>query len=446
MLFTVQISDVRPVKALNFEIDLARNKLVCIVGKNGSGKTTLAKAVRSFARADTFTRTSSDGIFRSSSTIRYRFGNQEFVFSYDPALGTLNSKTPIPESLKSQISVELPIPHGQRFNYFRTLSDTTDDVKKAIILEQYRRPDELIEYLSRIYGERRFEQLVEIKLRTGSCCCILQPDGRYVREDYFSSGEYFLINLYRQIQQGRRLLVIDEIDISLDPAAQARLAGELRVLRATYGVNVVFTSHSLAMMQTLSAGELVYMERTAEGATLSPVSFGYVKSLMFGFRGCDKYILTEDEVLKDFLEYLIVRYCPPRFFSYSIIEVAGGAQVVDLMRRNRAEEFSAPEDNVISVLDGDQRQEGHAQARNTHCMPLQNVEQALWDEYQRTDFEPKFLVQQPFANPKALYRYVTRHKILSRDEIFQRVCDRHDQTLREFARILDRFLCRLAAG
>lgn len=444
MLFSIELSGVVPIGTLKFEIDLALNHPTCIVGKNGSGKTTLVKAVLNFALADTFRRTSSDGIFDPSSTIRYVIGDEEFLFSYDDALGTLNCKKPIPSTLKEMISVELPIPHGHRFNFFQTLSDADHEIRRAIILGQYRSPTELIGLLSRIYGEHRFDNLVEVKIRNTACSCILLPDGRYLREDYFSSGEYFLISLYRRFLEGKQLIVIDEIDISLDAAAQARLVPELRALCQQHHVNIVFTSHSLAMMQTLDPGELVYLERTGQNATLTPASFSYVKSLMFGFKGRDKYILTEDDVLRDFVEFVIKRYCPPAFFSYSVIEVAGGAQVVDLMRRNRREEFLGPEKNVISVLDGDQHQEGHAQTRNTFCIPLPNVERAFWDEYHRADFQARVTVDTPFPSPKTLYRFMTRKKALSPEEIFKLICDRHDDSIREFAKTLEGFLCRPA--
>jgi hypothetical protein len=86
------------------------------------------------------------------------------------------------------------------------------------------------------------------------------------------------------------------------------------------------------MIQTLGPGELVYMERTAKGATLTPVSFSYVKSLMFGFTGRDRYILTEDQLLNDFLEYVIRRYCPRCFYSYHVIAIGGGGQVLPVHR------------------------------------------------------------------------------------------------------------------
>jgi ABC-type dipeptide/oligopeptide/nickel transport system ATPase subunit len=440
MHFSVELAEIRPVKALVFEIDLERNQLLCIVGKNGSGKTTLAKAILNFSLADTFTRTSSDGIFHHDSKILYRFGNEKFLFSYDDKLRMLNCKVPIPDALKAQVSVELPMPHGHRFNFFRTLSEADHEIRRATILGDYRKPEEIIEFLSHIYGERRFDDLIEVRLRTGSCCCIHLPDGRYLREDYFSSGEYFLINLYRRVRQGQRLVVIDEIDISLDAAAQARLAEKLRDLCIECHVNIVFTSHSLAMMQTLQSNELFYMERSTAGATLAPASFSYVKSLMFGFASRDKVILTEDPVLKDFLSFVIHRYCPPSFYSYYLIEVGGAGQVVDLMTRNEREGFLGAANDVIAVLDGDQKQAKHAQGPRTHCIPLDSVEKALWNEHQRPDFQPAIAVKQ--ANAKALFKYVIRNKILSQEEIFDLLCVRHHEAMQEFAKSLRVFLCR----
>jgi len=442
MRFAVELEEIRPIKALRLELDLANPQLLCIVGKNGSGKTTLAKAILNFVLADTFTRTSADGVFQQRSTIRYRFGNHEFLFSYDDTLKTLNSKVPIPESLKAQISVELPVPYGHRFTFFWTLSEADHEIRRATILGDYQRPTELIEFLSRIYEDRRFDDMVEVRFRRGSCCCFLLPGGRYLREDYFSSGEYFLINLYRRILQGARLVVVDEIDISLDAAAQTRLAAELRALCANHGVTVVFTSHSMAMIQTLQSGELLYMERTPDGATIVPASFSFVKSLMFGFVGRDRYILTEDSVLKAFLEFVIQRYCAPSFYSYYLIEVGGATQVVDLMTRNGREGFFGPVNDVIAVLDGDQRQERHAQSPGTYCVPFQNVEEALWVEHQRPDFPLRIPVPQP--NARALYKYLIRERYLSQDEIFKLLCDRHSDAMNEFANIFRTLLCRPA--
>ncbi len=251
MLFRVELRDVRPVKALTFSLDLDRNAPLCIVGRNGAGKTTLAKSIMNFALADTFRRTTSGGALRESSIVRYTVDDASFEFTYDPAVGTLSTRRPVPKSLRSLVAVELPIPHGQRFSYFHVLVEADPDIRRAIILDDDSRPDGMIRFLTNIYGDARFEDLREVKFSRGACCFYRVEEGRYVREDYFSSGEFFLVNLYRRLQSGARLIFIDEIDISLDAAAQARLVEELRSLCTEFSVNVVFTSHSLALMTAI---------------------------------------------------------------------------------------------------------------------------------------------------------------------------------------------------
>jgi energy-coupling factor transporter ATP-binding protein EcfA2 len=439
MRFRIEIYQVQPLGSFSFELDLGRHRLLCIAGKNGTGKTTLAKAIMNLALADTFVRTSIDGAFESSSTIRYLLDDNEYLFTYDAALRSITTRKPILAHHKNVASVEMPAPHGQRFTFFRTLADADDDIRRSIVLRQYQKPHELIEFLSTIYGERRFDALVEVKFRGGVCCCIVKPDQRYIREDYFSSGEYFLINLYRKILKRTPLVLIDEIDISLDANAQSQLAKQLRLLCNQHKVTVVFTSHSLALMQTLEPGELHYLERTETETVLVPMSFNAVKSLMFGFKGWDKYILTEDLVLKQFLEYVINRYCSPTFFSCQIIHAGGGGQATGLMNRNTLYQFLGPATHVITVLDGDQDRPNPPQ--NVYCIPLHYVEKALWDEYRHPDF-PHMFEGGEKLDAKELYRRFTKSKRLVAEEIFDILCNRHDIEISQFAQTLKTFLCR----
>ena len=97
------------------------------------------------------------------------------------------------------------------------------NIRRQIILEEFTRPVELINFLADIYGPDKFKDLVETKVRNRSYYCILVDGNRYIREDYLSSGEYFLLNLYRTFRSNVRLIVVDEIDMSLDAAAQVHL-------------------------------------------------------------------------------------------------------------------------------------------------------------------------------------------------------------------------------
>lgn len=441
MEFTVEIEQVLPVRSLQFTVDLSPPGIVCIAGRNGAGKTTLARAIMTFALADTFTRTAADGVFGDGSAIRYRVGQESFEFTYDPDLRTINTRVPVPANLRKLVSVELPMPHGHRFSFFSTLVSVDHDIRAKIILGRYERPQRLIEFLSNIYGDGRFDTLIAVPFDRGMCCCILREDGRYLREDHFSSGEYFLINIFKRITEGRRLLFIDEIDISLDSSAQARLAAELRTLCVEYGVKLIFTSHSLAIMQTMNGGELLYLDRSEYGSTLVPMSFSFVKSLMFGFRGYDRFIITEDDVLKGFLEHVIRRYCPTPFCSYVIIIAGGGPQAVEMMRRNRKSEFLGPERHVIAILDGDQRREGAA--RGEYWIPIANVEAALYAAYRDPAFPRRLEGGEEFA-PKTLFKRMGQERVMSEAEIYDIVCHYNDAEMRAFAELLTRTLGREA--
>lgn len=324
---------------------------------------------------------------------------------------------------------------------FRTLVEVDHDIRSKIIVGGYSRPERLIEFLSEIYGERRFDNLISVPFRGGACCCILRPDGWYLREDYFSSGEYFLINIFKKVEEGKRLVFVDEIDISLDARAQARVGQGLRKLCQETGTKVVFTSHSLALMQTLDAGELYYLDSREDHTALDPMSFNFMKSLLFGFRGYDRFLLTEDDTLKGLLQYVIQRYCPPAFFSYVIIVAGGGAQVVEMMRRNRREGFLGAQEQVIAILDGDQQRV--EPAKGEHFIPVLNLEVAFRDIYLQPGFLPK-IDGGEHLKPKQLYSRFVREKLLSIAEIQKLVCDVNDAAMSAFAGTLTEFLARPA--
>ena len=299
---------------------------------------------------------------------------------------------------------------------------------------------ELIAFLSDIYSSDKFEALIETDVGGNRYFSMLSKDGTYVREDYFSSGEYFLVSLYRTITGTARLIVVDEIDISLDAAAQVRLVERLRGFCAKYSCNILFTTHSLAMMRTLGDHELFYMERIGTETILKPVSYSYIRSRLFGFRGFDRYILTEDRVLRDFLETFIRRYCPYVFFEYKVIYIGGASQVADLLVRNRSDQFLSEPANVIAVLDGDQRERDFAHEENVYCLPFENVEAALYEYYLEEDFPYRLAEGKGFNGKKDLFNSIQRDKVMSIEMINRYICERNENELQALVSVMRRFL------
>ncbi|TQN50120.1 Methionine import ATP-binding protein MetN [Acidithiobacillus thiooxidans ATCC 19377] len=320
----IRLESIQHIASLTLDMDLSAPGLVCLVGRNGTGKTTLVRALRNLSSADTFVRTATPYAFSPTSRIIYKVDGAEVVFAYDENIRSLNCREVIPSELRGLISAELPMPHGARFNYFKSASEADLDIRRAITLGTNGNPHELIDFLAEIYSSERYSRMIAVTVKGKNYYAIVNDNGTYIREDYLSSGEYFLINLYRTIKGSAQLIVIDEIDISLDAAAQANLSAWLRKFCDRYGRTILFTTHSLAMMRQLEASELFYIDDTQGVISITPRSYSYAKARLFGFAGWDKYILTEDEVLLSFIEAVIEKYCPQIFFRYKIIFIGGG--------------------------------------------------------------------------------------------------------------------------
>ena len=440
MQFRIEINKVQHVTRLSFELDLSEHKLTCLVGRNGIGKTTLVRALKNLSQSDTFLRTAPSGIFSAESTIHYWVDDELITFDFDHHIESLNCKEEISQHIRGLSSVELSIPHGDRFNFFQSVSQADRDIRRQIILEEYSRPNELVGFLTAIYSSGKYQSLVETEIGGHSYFSLLLDDSKYVREDYLSSGEYFLINLYKTIRGSARLIVVDEIDISLDAAAQVRLLEKLREFCAEYRCNIVFTTHSLAMMRTLDDRELFYMEQCGAETTLRSVSYSYVKSLLFGFRGWDRYILTEDIVLSDFLKTFIRHCCGNVFFNYKIIHIGGSKQVVDLLERNRKDQFLSDPRNVIAVLDGDQRDKDLSQGEDVYCLPFESIEKALYQYYMENNFPYKLADGKGFNSPKDLFNSLRRDGVMSIEMINQYIVGKNKQALEPLLLVLRKFL------
>lgn len=440
----VNLESIQHVASLALDLDLSAPGLVCLVGRNGAGKTTLVRALRNLASADTFVRTATPYAFSPNSRITYVVDEAEVVFTYDDKIRSLNCREAIPRKLRDLIAAELPMPHGTRFNYFKSASEADLEIRKAIALGNHDHPEELVSFLVAIYGSTRYSSMVEVIVKGKSYYAIIKSDGTYIREDYLSSGEYFLINLYRTIKGTAQLIAIDEIDISLDSAAQANLAAWIRAFCARYERKILFTTHSLALMRQLETNELFYIDENNGQISISPTSYSYAKARLFGFSGWDRYILTEDEVLLGFIEAVIEKYCPNTFFRYKIIFVGGGTQVVGLMKHNEQEQFLSSPEKVIAILDGDQKNEKYVDHSGVHLMPIESVEKAIYADSQTCVDFPFGTGRTNFTSPKDFHHYLQQKKIATQKQIFEYLISRNDEALQDIVSVLRNFLASTA--
>ncbi|AYN20413.1 AAA family ATPase [Alcaligenes aquatilis] len=438
--FKITLEYIQHIASLNLTLDLSAYRLICLVGRNGTGKTTLVRALRNLANSDTFLKTATPYAFSSRSRINYTLGQENVSFTYDDRIRSLNCETIIPNQMRSLVSAELPMPHGMRFNYFKSASEADMEIRKAIALGSHSDPQELISFLCQIYGSGKYSSMIEVEVKGKSYYALVGDNNKYIREDYLSSGEYFLINLYRTIKGSAQLIVIDEIDISLDSAAQANLAVWIREFCAKYRCTILFTTHSLALMRQLEERELFYIDENNGHVSIEATSYGYAKARLFGFSGWDRYILTEDEVLLGFIEALIKSYCPKIFYKYKIIFIGGGTQVFNLLRYNEREQFLSDAANVIAIVDGDQRKEHYTSQPYVYTIPLESVEKSLYAEFQEDVDFPFKTDKNNFSGPKDFNNFLVQKNIATQNEIFEYLIQRNKDLLGSLVEVLRSFL------
>ncbi|MCD6653266.1 MAG: AAA family ATPase [Sulfurovum sp.] len=451
--FSLLIENLQHIKKLDFEIDIVNSGIMAIVGKNGVGKTMLFKAIQNFTTSNTFKNTSNSYIYKDDSKITYRINEIEntYQFTYNRNVETLDYKGEVDSEIIDKITVELPIPFGERFKQFQKLGNQDKAIRAAIISGNTSKPKELINLLNYIYDSNKFDNLVEINIKLEKFYAIELEDSLYIREDYLSSGEYFIVNIYKYIKEGKKLIAIDEIDISLDSMAQVRFIEKLRELSKEYELKLLFSTHSLALIKTLDKDELFYMELNNGICTYEKKSYNYIKSLLYGFHDYDKYILTEDIMLNSFIEYLLKN--ENIFPKYILLEIGGDVQVISLMDRNHDKEIFDKQENVISVLDGDK---SHMSAYNTRddilFLPFKSIEKDFFEYFKNGEFGKfsdeqlrSYNFQGTLEDRKAgkkIYEMFINNKLKSEKEIFDFLCSKNETKVEEFKDNLVEFLNR----
>lgn len=453
--FSILIKDIQHIKELNFSIDLRDSGLYVIIGKNGVGKTMLFKGIQNLITSNTFKNTSNKYIYKQESSIKYSVtddtSTKDYLFVYNKQVETLDFKGEVEEYILNNIYVELPIPFGERFSQFQKIGQFDREIRLKIISGNYSEPKELIQLLNYIYDTSRFDNLREIQVKKEKYYVIVLKDDYYIREDYLSSGEYFIINIYKLIQKRCKLIAIDEIDISLDAMAQVRFVEKLRELSCEYNIKLLFSTHSLALIKTLNDNELYYMGLNEEGVcSFENKSYNYIKSLLYGFQDYDKYILTEDKVLAAYIEFLLRG---SRIFNkYIILPIGGASNTVGLMDINKDKKVFEKIKNVCTVLDGDMKEKkAYKNKDDILFSPFLDIEDSCLESFKNNEFgvfseadlKEKFNVQRNPAHKdysKSIWQMLIKYKIKTKDEIFETISDTKVAEVEKFKETLYTFL------
>lgn len=449
MKLKLTLEHIQHITAMTVDFDLEHQSLACIVGRNGCGKTTLIRALRNLLDATTFSETAAPNIFNTHSRIAYEINEESLEYRYNVKFNVLDSKQTFEQ--KSAILVELPLPSGERFKYFQTLGSIDDELRTKITEKDYEPAKELIALYQNLYhlspASNRFSQLKKVNIKGEDYYFILQPEDYYIRQDYFSSGEFFVLELYRLANKPNKLIVIDELDISLDAAAQVKLLELLRPILERSQSKLLFTTHSLALMKSLNEGELYFMENLDGEVSIEPRSYAFIKATLFGFTGWDRIILVEDDMTKRYLEWLLKDEA--KLPSYNIIYIGGHQGVIDLYKRNQTENyFNVSAKNVTCCLDGDQSGVEKYQSLGVFFLPFESVEKRLLALHDSGQLPLMLVNHQRFNNASKRAKNITEQltkfndgkPLITLPQVFEVLMDSETESFKSYKSEMLKFL------
>ena len=151
---------------------------------------------------------------------------------------------------------------------------------------------------------------------------------------------------------------------------------------------------------------------------------------MFGFKGSDKYILTEDVVLKEYIEMKIKKITNNAEFNkkekVEVISIGGCDNVIDFYKKNKIDSFLCDRDEkVFVILDGDVKDEiiekNKSIASKLHFLPFESIEKEIFKKYISTQYNLPFvgkLKGKPEKRNKKYFEKLTRRKGFNMEKIF----------------------------
>ncbi len=253
---------------------------------------------------------------------------------------------------------------GRRI-YLRTLSNLTNPTEVRGVLSMSRlssAPHEAPLTASQVEFARqmlpfRYSEVVDLTSGNKNLLFAAQESGIKYSELHMAAGERSILRLSQEIAQlDGALILIDEVEAGLHPWVQQLLMLQLQQLALRRDLQVIVTSHSPVVLDSVPANGRIFLERDDEGkVAVSQPYRDLIQNALYGRSKDSLNVLCEDEVAEAILRGAF-DYLQPR------LRVRGDS--VHIGRDTGANEF--PEhaaafrkfgqiENFIFVLDGDKR-------------------------------------------------------------------------------------------
>jgi predicted ATPase len=250
----------------------------------------------------------------------------------------------------------------ERDVYLRTLRNLSNPSEVRSILQFGRKhlDSEDVDASLIVFAQQvlpfRYSRLVRLNRSGKDLLYAVRDAGGKYSEFHMSAGERAILRLSREISEFEgALILIDEIEAGIHPSTQQQLMLQLQRLALRRSLQIVVTTHSPAVLDTVPEVGRLFLERTATNVELRPAYRDLVQRALYG-RSFDRLsVLCEDEVAEALVRGVLDGLKPRLEMFDEDFEVGRDsgksefpAQVRTIGRLGRLESF-------LFVLDGDAR-------------------------------------------------------------------------------------------
>ena len=184
-----------------------------------------------------------------------------------------------------------------------------------------------------------------------------QETGATYSELHMAAGERAILRLSLEIAQLRDALVlIDEVEAGLHPWVQQLLMLQLQQLALRNDLQVIVTSHSPVVLDSVPGNGRIFLERGDDGrVTLYPAHRDIIRNALYGRSRDTLNLLCEDEPAEGILNGVLDHLIPKERIRRESIQVGRNTGADEFAMHAAAFRKFGLLDNFVFVLDGDQK-------------------------------------------------------------------------------------------
>lgn len=253
----------------------------------------------------------------------------------------------------------------ERLVYLRTLSNLSNPSEVRGVLSMSRltsAPEETPLTAAQIAFAQKvlpflYNEVVNLSSGSKNLLFAEQAGGPAYSELHMASGERAILRLSREIAQLRNaLILIDEVEAGLHPWVQQLLMLQLQQLALRNDLQVIVTTHSPVVLDSVPANGRIFLERDETGhVSVRPAYRDVIQNALYGRSRDTLNLLCEDAVAEGILQGLLDVLQPEERISPASVRIGRDTGANEFPQHAAAFRKFGQIQNFIFVLDGDNK-------------------------------------------------------------------------------------------